>query len=107
MIAVVLTPVTAVCSCQQVDWVVSDELLADGRPVRKLARNGFRDLNYRFSRHTEPAAQEAASMARRQKKMKRHKPKTILRFPDLEQSKCAVVNSAPSSELAGVLPSRH
>jgi hypothetical protein len=39
------------------------------------------------------AAREAASMARRQKTTKRHKPKTILRFPDLEQSKNAVVNS--------------
>ena len=32
-------------------------------------------------------------MARWQKTTKRHKPKTILRFPDLEQSKNAVVNS--------------
>src|SRR5450755_5105213 len=32
-------------------------------------------------------------MARRQKTTKRNKPKTILRFPDLEQSKNAVVNS--------------
>ena len=32
-------------------------------------------------------------MARRQEKTKRHKPKTILRLPDLEQSKNAVVNS--------------
>lgn len=32
-------------------------------------------------------------MARRQKTTRRHKPKTILRFPDLEQSKNAVVNS--------------
>jgi hypothetical protein len=32
-------------------------------------------------------------MARRPGKTKRHKPKTILRFPDLEQSKNAVVNS--------------
>jgi len=32
-------------------------------------------------------------MARPQKSTKRHKPKTILRFPDLEQSKNAVVNS--------------
>ena len=32
-------------------------------------------------------------MASRQKTTKRHKPKTILRFPDLEQSKNAVVNS--------------
>src|ERR1017187_10347391 len=36
---------------------------------------------------------EAASMAPPQKSTKRHKPKTILRFPDLEQSKNAVVNS--------------
>src|SRR5450759_2552475 len=32
-------------------------------------------------------------MAHRQKTTKRHKPKTVLRFPDLEQSKNAVVNS--------------
>jgi len=32
-------------------------------------------------------------MASRQKTVKRHKPKTILRFPDLEHSKNAVVNS--------------
>jgi hypothetical protein len=32
-------------------------------------------------------------MARRQEKRKQHNPKTILRFPDLEQSKNAVVNS--------------
>jgi hypothetical protein len=32
-------------------------------------------------------------MARWQKTTKRHKPKTILRFRDLEQSKNAVVNS--------------
>ena len=32
-------------------------------------------------------------MARPHKTTKRHKPKTILRFPDLEQSKNAVVNS--------------
>jgi hypothetical protein len=31
-------------------------------------------------------------MARRQKTRKRQKPRTILRFPDLEQSKNAVVN---------------
>jgi hypothetical protein len=36
-------------------------------------------------------------MARRQKTMKRHKPKTILRFPDLEQSKCAAVNALPAA----------
>jgi hypothetical protein len=32
-------------------------------------------------------------MARRQKTAKRHKPKTVLRLPDLEQSKNAVLNS--------------
>jgi integrase len=48
---------------------------------------------FAFKRHTERAAQEAANMARRQKTAKRHKPKTILRFPDLEHSKNAVVNS--------------
>ncbi len=39
-------------------------------------------------------------MARRQKAAKRAKPKTVLRLPDLEQSKNAVLNSlaAPSSQ---------
>ena len=32
-------------------------------------------------------------MARRQKTAKRPKPKTVLRLPDLEQSKNAVLNS--------------
>src|SRR3989449_6572596 len=41
-------------------------------------------------------------MARRQKTAKRPKPKTILRLPDLEQSKNAVLNSlaAPSSQVS-------
>jgi hypothetical protein len=57
-------------------------------------RNGLPGLDvFAFKRHTERAAQEAAHMARRQKTAKRHKPKTILRFPDLEHSKNAVVNS--------------
>jgi hypothetical protein len=36
-------------------------------------------------------------MARQKEKTKRYKPKTILRFPDLEQSKNAVVNSLPAA----------
>src|SRR5882762_4528907 len=41
-------------------------------------------------------------MARRQKTAKRPKPKTVLRLPDLEQSKSAVLNSlaAPSSQVS-------
>src|SRR6266705_1573000 len=39
------------------------------------------------------AAQEAASMAPWKKTTKRPKPKSILRLPDLEQSKNAVLNS--------------
>src|SRR5438067_11681502 len=41
-------------------------------------------------------------MARRKKTAKRSKPKTILRLPDLEQSKNAVLNSlaAPSSQVS-------
>src|SRR5580658_2231381 len=39
------------------------------------------------------AAQEAASLGRRKKANKRSGAKTILRFPDLELSKNAVVNS--------------
>jgi site-specific recombinase XerD len=42
---------------------------------------------------------KAASMARRQKTTKRHKPKTILRFPDLEHSKNAVVDSLSAASL--------
>jgi hypothetical protein len=36
-------------------------------------------------------------MARRQKTAKRPKPKTVLRLPDLEQSKNAVLNSLAAS----------
>jgi len=36
-------------------------------------------------------------MALRQKSSKRHKPKTVLRLPDLEQSKTAVLNSLPAA----------
>jgi hypothetical protein len=36
-------------------------------------------------------------MARRQKIAKRPKPKTVLRLPDLEQSKNAVLNSLPAA----------
>src|SRR5258707_1961942 len=43
------------------------------------------------------AAQEAARMASRKEKSKRQKPKTVLRFPDLKQSKNAVVNSLPAA----------
>jgi hypothetical protein len=43
--------------------------------------------------HTESAALGAASMVRRQKKAKRSKAKSVLRLPDLEQSKNAVLNS--------------
>src|SRR5271167_4756342 len=39
------------------------------------------------------AAQEAASMVRRKKANKRSRAKSILRLPDLEQSKNAVLNS--------------
>src|SRR5712672_3539076 len=39
------------------------------------------------------AAQEAASMGRRKKTSKRSRAKPILRLPDLEQSKNAVLNS--------------
>jgi hypothetical protein len=39
------------------------------------------------------AAREAASMGHRKKSIKRSRAKTILRLPDLEQSKNAVLNS--------------
>jgi hypothetical protein len=51
------------------------------------------DTAFASPRHTESAAMEAASMARRQKTAKRPKPKTVLRFPDLEQSKNAILHS--------------
>jgi len=46
-------------------------------------------------------------MARQQKTTKRQNPKTILRFPDLEHSKNAVVNSlaATSSQESYTMPS--
>src|ERR1700720_4486944 len=46
------------------------------------------------------AAREAAFMARRHNKGRRTLAKTVLRLPDLEQSKNAVLNSlaAPSSQ---------
>src|SRR5438445_10588725 len=48
------------------------------------------------------AAREAASMGHRKKSSKRLRAKTILRLPDLEQSKNAVLNSlaAPSSQIS-------
>ncbi len=41
-------------------------------------------------------------MARRHKTAKRPKPKTALRFPDLEQSKNAVLNSPRRDKFAGI-----
>jgi len=46
--------------------------------------------------HTEPAVKEAASMQGRPKKGKTRCTKTVLRIPDLEQSKAAVLNSLPA-----------
>ena len=55
---------------------------------------GFESLAFYYKWMTIlNAAQEAASMARRKKTTKRPKPKTILRLPDLGQSKNAVLNS--------------
>ena len=66
----------------------------------KWSRNGVRVTLIGRPGHTKTAAWEAASMAHRHKATKRSKPKTILRLPDLEQSKNAVLNSlaAPSSQ---------
>jgi hypothetical protein len=68
-------------------------------PSRHLRRK-------RFSNITESAAQEAARMVRRQKKAKRPKANTVLRLPNLEQSKNAALNSvaaATSQESYGML----
>src|SRR5450432_3074861 len=46
--------------------------------------------------HTEPAAKEAAGMQGRSKKGKTRCTRTVLRIPDLEQSKTAVLNSLPA-----------
>jgi hypothetical protein len=47
--------------------------------------------------HTEPAAKEAAGMpGRKTKKGKTRCTRTVLRIPDLEQSKTAVLNSLPA-----------
>ena len=65
-----------------------------------LARNGLRVTIRVFAcGHTDLAAREAASMSR-SKKNKRSKTNAVLRLPDLEQSKSAVLNSltAPSSQ---------
>ena len=67
------------------------------------SRNGVRvqitrDLliGYCLIAHIEPAAKEAAGMTKRQKKAKVRSRRTILRIPDLEQSKHAVLNSLPA-----------
>src|ERR1017187_10381768 len=46
--------------------------------------------------HIEPAAKEAAGMQGRSKKGKTRCTRTVLRIPDLEQSKAAVLNSLPA-----------
>src|ERR1035441_9640900 len=46
--------------------------------------------------HTESAAKEAAGMHGRSKKGKTRCTRTVLRIPDLEQSKTAVLNSLPA-----------
>jgi hypothetical protein len=43
-----------------------------------------------------PAAKKAAGMPHRQKSGRCSKPKTVLRLPDLEQSKTSVLNSLPA-----------
>jgi hypothetical protein len=51
----------------------------------------------RVSMHTGPAAKEAAGMpGRMTKKGKSRCTRTVLRIPDLEQSKAAVLNSLPT-----------
>ena len=45
-------------------------------------------------------------MARRKKTAKRPKPKTVLRLPDLEQSKNAVLNSLAGTQFANILRPR-
>jgi hypothetical protein len=70
-----------------------DKTVRSGPLISALQPDRGDDVLEPLSRHTHIAAMEAASMARRQKTTKRHKPKTILRFPDLEHSKNAVVNS--------------
>jgi site-specific recombinase XerD len=67
-----------------------------------LSRKRVRVIWTQKSDHTGTTAQEAVNMVRRQKAAKRIKPKTVLRLPDLEQSKTAVLNSlpAPSSQIS-------
>jgi len=50
----------------------------------------------RIPMHTEPAAEEAAGMQARSKRGKTRCTRTVLRIPDLEQSKTAVLNSLPA-----------
>ena len=64
---------------------------ADGRQFGSYPETGFESLAFYYKWMTIlNAAQEAASMPRRKKTTKRPKPKTILRLPDLGQSKNAV-----------------
>jgi hypothetical protein len=72
-------------------------------PPERFTGHGIPEPDvFGFSIHTGRAAQEAASMARPQKTAKRHKPKTILRFPDLEHSKNAGVNSLAAANTTGM-----
>src|ERR1700686_824288 len=61
-----------------------------GRLRRNYPETGFGSSRWMTILY---AAQEAASMGHRKKTSKRSRAKTILRLPDLEQSKNAVLNS--------------
>jgi hypothetical protein len=61
--------------------------------VRIIRREDERPKKHYVQANTDLAEMEAAGTARRQKTTKRHKPKTSLRFPNLEDSRNAVVNS--------------
>jgi hypothetical protein len=66
-----------------------------------LARTGFESVAFYIDLHAD-AAQEAVSMGRRKKTIKRSKAQTILRLPDLEQSKNAILNSLAAVNSQGL-----
>src|ERR1017187_9847687 len=70
------------------------------------SRNGVRVHHARGLPMSVLAAKEAACMASRQKRARRPLAKMVLRLPDLEQSKNAVVEFVGGAELPRIVPPR-
>ena len=82
-----MAPPTRVAAAPSVRRVLSCEDIP-----RKTVETAFGALAFKWMTILN-AAQEAASMGRRKRQANAHGRKTILRLPDLEQSKNAVLNS--------------